>query len=168
MLSEDLSLGSIVVSLMSVLLLWPFEETKLSFRVMSGSATLDRRLGAGAGLADKERPMKSYLFLFRGGMDMAGSSPQQLQANMEKWQGWIGALMKSGNSTGGQPLESSGKVLTGARKVVTDGPFAEAKDVIGGYLLISAESLDHAAELAKGCPIFDHGGTVEVRPIRPM
>jgi hypothetical protein len=53
-------------------------------------------------------------------------------------------------------------------KTVTDGPFAEAKDLVGGYTLVSTKDLAHAAELAKGCPIFEFGGSVEVRPIMKM
>ena len=68
----------------------------------------------------------------------------------------------------GQPLERTGKIVQGAGRVITDGPFAEAKDVVGGFTLIQAEDVAHAAELAKGCPILDAGGYVEVRPIMKL
>ena len=61
----------------------------------------------------------------------------------------------------------SGKVVK-AHKAVTDGPFAEAKDLIGGYTLVQAKDLAQAADLTSGCPIFEIGGFVEVRPIRAM
>ena len=67
----------------------------------------------------------------------------------------------------GQPLDSSGKLVNSA-KMVVDGPFAEAKDVIGGYTLIKAKDLAAAAELAKGCPLLARGGGVEVRPVLKM
>ena len=51
---------------------------------------------------------------------------------------------------------------------MTDGPFAEAKDLVGGYTLVQANDLAQAAELTSGCPIFDVGGSVEVRPIMKM
>jgi hypothetical protein len=111
--------------------------------------------------------MANYLYLFRGG-DRTGLSPTQMQADMQRWVDWMQALSKTGNFKAGEPLESSGKTLSGKKKTVTDGPFAESKDLIGGYLLVSAETLDHAVELAKGCPIFEHDGTVEVRAIREM
>ena len=68
----------------------------------------------------------------------------------------------------GQPLERSGKLVKGSQKIVTDGPFAEAKDVVGGYTLIEACDLDQAVELSKGCPIFEAEGAVEVRPVMKM
>ena len=69
----------------------------------------------------------------------------------------------------GNPLERTGKLVKGKQKAVTDGPFAEAKDAIGGYTLIEARDLAQAAELAKGCPIFEgEDGAVEVRPIMKM
>ena len=67
----------------------------------------------------------------------------------------------------GEPLDRTGKVLTGKQKVITDGPY-EAKDLVGGYLVVAAENLDHATELAKGCPIFETNGIVEVRPVMKM
>jgi len=68
----------------------------------------------------------------------------------------------------GHPLERSGKVVRGKPVAVSDGPFAEAKDVIGGYTLIEASDLAHASEIAKGCPILEVGGEVEVRPVMKM
>ena len=68
----------------------------------------------------------------------------------------------------GHPLESTGKVVRGAQKVVNDGPYAEAKDVVGGFTLIQARNLEEATELSKGCPILEVGGSVEVRPIQAI
>jgi hypothetical protein len=59
-------------------------------------------------------------------------------------------------------------VVTGKKKTVTDGPFGETKDLVGGYLLVTAASLDAATELARGCPIFEREGSVEVREVREM
>ncbi len=66
----------------------------------------------------------------------------------------------------GHPLEDAGKVVSGAKKMVKDGPFAEAKDVVAGYIIVQADDLSQAAELAKGCPILEVGGSVEVRPVQ--
>ena len=68
----------------------------------------------------------------------------------------------------GNPLERSGKVVRGHNKDVHDGPFAEAKDLINGYTLVDAATLDQAVELSKGCPIFEDGGAVEVRPVAKL
>ena len=112
--------------------------------------------------------MSEYLYVFRGGQDMGKASASEKQANMAKWQGWIKGLAEKGLFKAGQPLDGTGKVLRGRGKTVTDGPYAEAKDVVGGYLIVNAGSLDEATELARGCPIFDHDGTVEVRAILAM
>jgi hypothetical protein len=111
--------------------------------------------------------MANFLYVFRGGANV-GASPQQMQEHMQKWAAWIQQLSKTGNFKAGDPLEAEGKVIRGRKKVVTDGPYAEAKDLVGGYLLISAKNLDDAVELSRGCPIFDSDGSVEVRPIRQM
>jgi hypothetical protein len=111
--------------------------------------------------------MSEFTFLYRGRDTSA--SPEQMQKTMEKWVAWFkqlesaGALKQMGN-----PLEHNGKVVKSKQKLVLDGPFAEAKDVIGGYSVVEAKDLDHAAELAKGCPILEVGGSVEVRPIQRM
>jgi len=68
----------------------------------------------------------------------------------------------------GHPLERDGKFVNGKKKTVTDGPFTESKDLIGGYTLIEASDLAQAAEIAKGCPILEAGGAVEVRPVMKM
>jgi hypothetical protein len=88
---------------------------------------------------------------------------------MQKWMNWFKELGASGNlKDGGQPLEDEGKVVKSKGGPVTDGPFAEAKDLVGGYTLIEAASLAQAAELAKGCPILERQGLVEVRPIMKL
>jgi hypothetical protein len=116
---------------------------------------------------EEEFPMSEYLFLYRGGN--RPTSPQDAQAVMQQWMTWLQDLAKQGHiKDQGQPLEPVGKVVTGNQKTVTDGPFAEAKDLVGGYTLVSAKHLDEAAELSKGCPIFARGGSVEVRPVMKM
>jgi hypothetical protein len=87
---------------------------------------------------------------------------------MQRWRTWIEQLTKSGKYKGGFPLEAGGKIVSGANKLITDGPFPESKEVVGGYLLVSAKDLAEAVELSKGCPTFAEGGTVEVRPIADM
>ncbi|HVV49063.1 MAG TPA: YciI family protein [Polyangia bacterium] len=99
---------------------------------------------------------------------MTGLSPQEMEASMNRWRAWIGQLSQAGQFKGGDPLAPSGRVVAGKQKAVTDGPFGETKDLVGGYLLVSAASLDAATELARGCPIFERGGSVEVREARAM
>ena len=111
--------------------------------------------------------MADFLYLYRGGE--RGASPEDSQQIMQKWMNWFKELTASGNlKDGGQPLEGEGKLVKSKSGPVTDGPFAEAKDLVGGYTLIQAPSLERAAELAKGCPILDRHGFVEVRPIMKL
>ena len=111
--------------------------------------------------------MASFMLIFRGG-DVPGS-PEQMQQHMQKWQVWFEGLTKAGAYKGqGAPLEPGGKVVRGARKAVSDGPFAEAKDLVGGYAIVEARDLEAAVEIARGCPTYEKDGAVEVRPVRPM
>jgi hypothetical protein len=108
--------------------------------------------------------MNEYVFLYRGGNAPSGS-PEQMQQQMQRWMAWMKELGEKGHlKDPGHPLERNGKLVK-AKHAVTDGPFAEAKDLIGGYTLVQARDLAHAADLTSGCPIFDTGGSVEVRPI---
>ncbi len=112
--------------------------------------------------------MANFLYLFRGGEDMDPKTvaPEKMQAQMSKWVAWMQQLGKAGHFKGGEPLAKEGKVVRGRKAQVHDGPYAEAKDVVGGYLLVTAENLAQATELAKGCPILEHeNGTVEVRTL---
>jgi hypothetical protein len=113
--------------------------------------------------------MTDYLFLFRGGdAAMSKMSPEELQQNMGKWIAWIDDLSKKGLFKSGEPLDGKGKVIRGKKQVVTDGPYAESKDLVGGYLIVQAASLAKAADIAKGCPIFENNGSVEIREIKQL
>ena len=110
--------------------------------------------------------MADFLYLFRN--VPVKQSPEQMQKTMPKWQAWMGELSKAGALKGGEPLAPEGRQLVGKAKRLVDGPFTEAKDVVGGYLIVTAKDLNHATELARGCPIFDEEGQVEIRPIGVM
>src|SRR5499427_10690619 len=106
--------------------------------------------------------MSEFTYLFRGRDTSA--SPEQRQQQMQKWVAWFKDLNAKGViKNPGNPLEPVGAVVKGRQKIVNDGPYAEAKDVVGGYMLIEAPDLAQAVELSKGCPILDVGGSVEVR-----
>ena len=68
----------------------------------------------------------------------------------------------------GEPLEASGKVVSSEHKIISDGPFAEGKELVGGFFIVRAAMVDEAVEMSKACPIFETGGSVEVRPIRAV
>jgi hypothetical protein len=92
-----------------------------------------------------------------------------MQKQMQKWVAWMKELGDKGQlKNPGQPLERTGKVVKGREKTVIDGPFAEAKDVVGGFIVVEAQDIAHAVELSKGCPILALGGDVEVRPVMKM
>jgi len=111
--------------------------------------------------------MSEFTYLFRGRDTTA--SPEQMQKTMEKWVVWFKELDAKGHlKEAGHPLEHTGKVVKGKQKIVNDGPYAEAKDVVGGYIVVEAKDLLHAVELSKGCPILEAGGSVEVRPIQTI
>jgi hypothetical protein len=114
--------------------------------------------------------MKEYLLLFRGGdSSMSTKSPEEKQAHMQKWMGWMSNLAKDGLLVGAQPLNGTGKLVTGNKKMVTDGPFMEGKEMVGGYLICKANSYDSAIEISKDCPILEfEDGKVEVREIQEL
>jgi hypothetical protein len=108
--------------------------------------------------------MSQFVYLYRG--VEAGRSPERMQQSLQKWMAWMKQLSDQGHiKDSGQPLELSGRVVKGKEKKVIDGPFAETKEIVGGYTVIEAADLDEAVELSKGCPIFDGGGSVEVRAV---
>ena len=112
--------------------------------------------------------MSQFLYLYRGGEGDVSHTPEQMQQTMQKWMAWMQDLGAKGKlKDQGNPLEATGKVVK-KKTAITDGPFAEAKDIIGGYTLVEATDINEAAALAAGCPIFENGGFVEVRPIMTM
>jgi hypothetical protein len=111
--------------------------------------------------------MKDFLFLFRMNGAPAGS-PDEMQAMTKRWMDWIGGIAAQNKLTDrGNRLFSSGKVVKPGN-VITDGPYTEIKESIGGYTIVKADSLEEATELAKGCPGLSVGASVEVREIREM
>ena len=113
--------------------------------------------------------MTQFALLYRSTNEAhreAMGSPEKAQASLVKWRAWIKEMTEKGQlKSVGQPLERVGKVVSGRKKVVTDGPFTETKDVLGGFSIIEAKDLDEAARIASGCPMLEGGGSVEVRPI---
>jgi hypothetical protein len=92
-------------------------------------------------------------------------SAAEIQAHVKKWYVWSDALMAKGHALQGQPLADRGRTIRGKDRLVTDGPYAETKDLVTGAMIITAASFDEAVELAHDCPVFELGGSVEVRPV---
>ena len=117
--------------------------------------------------------MSEFVLLYRSTNEafrQATGSPETAQQTMAKWQAWFKDMTEKGQLKNlGQPLDrSSGKVVGAKKKTVTDGPYVETKEVVGGYSVIEAPDLDHAAHIASGCPVLEIEGSVEVRPVMQM
>ena len=109
-----------------------------------------------------------YMLIFRGGaVSRDDVSPSVLQAHVEKWYRWSDDLARQGRTSNrGTALENGGKSVGGHERIVTDGPYAESKDLVTGALIIDAASLEDAVEVALQCPTYEFGGSVEVRPVQ--
>jgi hypothetical protein len=111
--------------------------------------------------------MKEYLFLLRGGKPVSEKTDAENKAEMQAWGAYMGKLMSNGNMVGGLPLVSGGKTVSASG--IAAEPVNSAKEgIVGGYLIIKADSLDQAADFAKDCPHIANQGNVEVREIAPM
>jgi hypothetical protein len=107
-----------------------------------------------------------YMLLFRGNDWHKGMSPEQMQQVASQWMAWFKSLTDSGKALSGKPLEPEGRIISGKNgRVISDGPFAESKEAIGGYFLLKVDTLDEAVAIARECPGLPHGVAVEVRPV---
>ncbi len=114
------------------------------------------------------RPAVPFLLLFRdtGPATHQHLSPEQREQLTQQWNDWYDGLAAQGKVQHGRPLELNGRVVSGPRgERVVDGPYAEAKEVVGGYFFLTVADLDEATEIAKQCPSLPLGLTVEVRPV---
>ena len=106
------------------------------------------------------------MLLFRGPHWDKGLSPEELQATMDKVMAWFEGLNERGKIKASQPLGAQGRIISGTNgRLVVDGPFAESKEAVGGYLVLLANDLNEAVEIARSTPMLKYGITVEVRPI---
>ena len=112
--------------------------------------------------------MEKFMLIFQGGMPEGAPSAQQMQESMGKWMAWIDKLAKDGKYVTGEPLLPGGKVISGNHKTVTDGPFTEGKEMIGGFFIINADDYDEAVALCEDYPDYETGGTVIVRQVMKM
>lgn len=94
-----------------------------------------------------------------------GLSPEQTQKVSEDWMAWFKLLNTEGKAVNGHPLGCEGKSVSGKNRTVTDGPFAEAKEAIGGYFMLDVATMDEAVAIAQQCPGLPYGAKVEVRPV---
>ena len=108
--------------------------------------------------------MKEFVLLFRRPeLKDVYNDPQEIETHRQKWKDWLNGFPPEVKLSGtGFGLSEDGKILKPSG-VITDGPFAELKEKLGGLAVIKAESLDEATTLAHGCPVLDIGGSVEIR-----
>jgi hypothetical protein len=120
------------------------------------------------GAADQERAhRRKFMLIFRGGaVSRDDMSPSELQAHVSKWYTWSDELARRGRRNVGTPLDNPGAAVRGRDRVVTDGPYAESKDLVTGSMVIEAASLEDAIAVARTCPTYEFDGSVEVRPVQ--
>jgi len=113
--------------------------------------------------------MEKFMLLFRGSdVYQPGQSPETIQALKEKLIYWIGDLSKKGMHIVSDPLEPTGKQVSGRKKNVTNAPYGEGREVIGGCTIVQAKDMNEAIEIAKGCPILESNANIEIRPIQKV
>jgi hypothetical protein len=106
------------------------------------------------------------MFLFRGNDWQKGLSPEEMQRIAGQWMAWFERLTAQGKAVAGSHLELEGKVVSGKNgRSVSDGPFAESKEAVGGYFLLNVSTLEEAVAIAQQCPGLDYGAQIEVRPV---
>ena len=109
--------------------------------------------------------MKKFMVFIREDItNLPNMTEEEMQKEIQLYIDWVEGLSKTGNYISGDPLEAKGKYMK-SDQVFSDGPFIEAKEAISGYILMQAENINQAVELARGCPVFQAGGVLEVRPI---
>lgn len=111
--------------------------------------------------------MEKFMFIFHGGMP-GDASPEQMQENMGKWFAWIEKLSKDGKYVAGEPLLPGGKLIKGKNKSVTDGPYTEGKEVVGGFFIVNAADINEAVKLCDDYQDAELGGSVQVRQVMKM
>jgi hypothetical protein len=113
--------------------------------------------------------MEKFMLVFQGPLSASKQpSAEQMQETMGKWFAWIDKLAKSGKYDSGEALLPGGKVIKGSHKNVTDGPFTEGKEIIGGYFIVNAKDYDEAISLCADYPDYATGGSVVVRQVQKI
>src|SRR5215510_11174930 len=114
---------------------------------------------------NKRASLSEYLVISRGQWDK-DKSQEEIQSAIDAFYVWYDRLVREGKMRAGQRLARDGRIVS--KRMVTDGPFSETKEVIGGYWFVLANSLDDAAKLAAENPCLACGLVYEIRPIDPV
>ncbi|MFN7137817.1 MAG: YciI family protein [Limisphaerales bacterium] len=111
-------------------------------------------------------PKSDYMLFFSGPDWDQGLSPEQLQCAMDRVTTWFDHLAQQGKIKAGHPLGQDRHIVTAkSSRLLSDGPFAESKEAIGGYLLLEAAGMEEAVKIAESCPTLQYGITIEVRSV---
>jgi hypothetical protein len=109
-----------------------------------------------------------FMLLLRQAQSGPAPTAEELRHIMARFEHWINGLKAKGILVGNNGLENRSKILRSPRGAsVTDGPFPETKEIVGGYIITTADDLDQAVEIARDCPGLDYQLAVEVRPVIP-
>jgi hypothetical protein len=107
-----------------------------------------------------------YMLLYRSDEWYNRLSREELQKLMDQNKAWIERLTVQGKAKPGRALARTGAIVSGKNgRFVTDGPFAESKEAIAGYLVLDVETIDEAVAIAQSIPGLAYGGSIEVRPV---
>jgi hypothetical protein len=110
--------------------------------------------------------MDEFMLIFRHMDGKKVASPEQIQAWMKQTMDWIAGIAAQNKFSGGNGLPFEDARVVRHNNIVTNGPFGEIKETIGGYVIVKASSVDEAVEFARGCPVLQgEGNSVEVRRI---
>lgn len=110
--------------------------------------------------------MKKYLLLLHEDIKKMDSlSPKEMEDLIKAHMDWTNQITEKGHFLSGDGLEPTGKLISGESAIIKDGPYLETKEMIGGYYLLQAQSIEEIVEIAKNCPCHKWGGTTEIRPI---
>jgi hypothetical protein len=109
----------------------------------------------------------AYMLIFRESTPEAYEelTMEERRAELDRWNAWCDDLSVKGMMQHGHPLGDAGRVVSARGRRTIDGPFAEAKELVGGYFIVSARDLEAATAIAEQCPLLPYGMTVEVRPV---
>ena len=111
--------------------------------------------------------MEKFMLIFHSAGHY-NQSPDEMQKNMGEWMAWIDKLNKEGKYLSGEPLTPGGKLIKGKNKTVTDGPYTEGKEVVGGFFIVKAENYAEAIKICDDYPDYNKGGSIQVRQVAKL
>jgi len=109
-----------------------------------------------------------FLLIVRFKTDFKPTSDEVVKNNIKKWQDYMSGLAKAGNLVGGYRPSGDGVTVSGETKSTKSSPYVANGEQVSSMLVIAAENMDAAKAIADKCPVFEFGGSVEIRPLMNM